>query len=81
MAAWRELLVEHKMLVHIFGATSSPSIATFAFQKWATSLECEFGTGETKTVKKDFCIDDCLKSAIDEDTAITLCTKLRSMLV
>ncbi|GAA6232368.1 uncharacterized protein LOC120493481, partial [Lates japonicus] len=73
-------LVEYKMLVHIFGATSSPSVATFALQKCATDFADEFGQETAKTVKFNFYVDDCLKSASDEDTAITLCTELRSML-
>lgn len=73
-------LVEHKMLVHIFGATSSPSVATFALQKCATDFAEEFGQETAKTVRKNFYVDDCLKSASDEDTAITLCAELRSML-
>lgn len=75
-----QALVEHKMLVHIFGATSSPSVATFALQKCATDFEDEFGQEAAKTVKKNFYVDDCLKSVTDEDTAITLCADLRTML-
>ena len=73
-------LVEHKMLVHIFGATSSPSVATFALQQCATDFADEFGQETAKTVKKNFYVDDCLKSTYDEDTAVILCTELRSML-
>lgn len=73
-------LVEHKMLVHIFGATSSPSVATFALQKCATDFEDEFGQEIAKMVKKNFYVDDCLASTVDEDKAITLCADLRSML-
>ena len=73
-------LVEHKMLVHIFGATSSPSVATFALQKCATDFVEEFGQETAKTVKKNFYVDDCLRSVSDENTAITLCAELRSML-
>ncbi|KAJ8410005.1 hypothetical protein AAFF_G00210460 [Aldrovandia affinis] len=77
---YEQELLEHKMLVHIFGATSSPSVATFALQKCATDFEDEFGHEAAKTVKKNFYVDDCLKSTTDEDTAITLCADLRSML-
>lgn len=73
-------LVEHKMLVHIFGATSSPSVATFALQKCATDFADEFGQEVANTVKKNFYVDDCLKSTANEDTAITICAELRSML-
>ncbi|KAK0147908.1 hypothetical protein N1851_012369 [Merluccius polli] len=73
-------LVEHKMLVHIFGVTSSPSVANFALQKCATDCEDDFGHETAKTVKRNFYVDDCLKSTTDEDTAIKLCADLRSML-
>lgn len=73
-------LVEHKMLVHIFGATSSPAVATFALQ-CATDFQGEFGQETAKTVKKKIYIDDCLKAILsDEDIAITLCAELRNML-
>ncbi|KAK5866387.1 hypothetical protein PBY51_020583 [Eleginops maclovinus] len=77
---YEQELVEHKMLVHIFGATSSPSVATFALQKCATDFEEEFCQEAARTVKKKFYVDDCLKSTTDEDTAIALCADLRNML-
>ncbi len=77
---YEQELVEYKMLVHIFGATSSPSVATFALQKCATDFVEEFGEEAANTVKKNFYVDDCLKSTSDEDTATTLCANLRSML-
>ncbi|KAL7880976.1 hypothetical protein SRHO_G00032300 [Serrasalmus rhombeus] len=77
---YEQELVEHKMLVHIFGATSSPSVATFALQKCATDFEEEFGHEAVKTVKNNFYVDDCVTSIKDENTAITLCADLRSML-
>ncbi|XP_063749569.1 uncharacterized protein LOC134870954 [Eleginops maclovinus] len=77
---YEQELVEHKMLVHIFRATSSPSVATFALQKCATDFEEEFCQEAARTVKKNFYVDDCLKSTTDEDTAITLCADLRNML-
>lgn len=77
---YKEKLAEHKMLVHIFGATSSPSVASFALQKCATDFEREFGQEAARTVKKNFYVDDCLKSIAEEDAAITLCSDLRNML-
>lgn len=64
----------------IFGATSSPSVATFALQKCATDFVEEFGPEAAKTVKTNFHVDDCLTSTTDEDTAVKLCADLRSML-
>lgn len=68
------------MLVHIFGAPSSPSVANFALQKCATDFEEELGPETANTVRKNFYLDDCLKSTTDDKTAISLCEDLRSML-
>ena len=73
-------LAEFKMKVHIFGATSSPSVATYAMQRCAADFEEEFGQEAATTVKKNFYVDDCLKSVADEDAAVTLCCNLRGML-
>lgn len=75
---YEQELVEHKMLVHFFGATSSLSVATFALQKCATDFEDDFG--QEATVKKKNHVEDCLKSTTDENTAITPCSDLRNML-
>lgn len=62
-------LVEYKILVHIFGATS-PSGATFALQKGAkVDLANEFGQEAAKTVKNNFYVNDCLKSTTDEKSS------------
>lgn len=68
------------MMVHIFGATWSPSVATFVLQKCATDFAEEFGPDTAQTIRENFSVDDCLKSTLDEDTAINLCAELRSML-
>lgn len=73
-------LVEYKMLVHIFGATSSPSVATFALQKCASDFGSEFTPEAARTVFKNFYVDDCIKSTIDEDGAVSLAANLTEML-
>lgn len=77
---YKQELVEYKMLVHLFGATSSPSIATFVLQKCASDHEEEFGHETAETVRRIFYVNDCLKSVKDEGTAITLRTNLINML-
>ncbi|TWW77722.1 hypothetical protein D4764_12G0011120 [Takifugu flavidus] len=61
------------MMVHIFGTTLSSSVATFALQKCATDFTEEFGPETAQTIRKNFYVDDCLKPALDEDKAITVC--------
>ncbi|KAK7879138.1 hypothetical protein WMY93_034081, partial [Mugilogobius chulae] len=77
---YSQQLVEYKMKVHIFGATSSPSVATFAMQKCASDFGEEFGSDAVTTVLKNFYVDDCIKSTVDEDSAISLAAALTTML-
>ena len=72
-------LEEYKMVVHIFGATSSPSCATFALQQCARDNVGNFDTEVTQTVLKNFYVDDCLKSVRFEKDAITLAKDLLSL--
>ena len=53
---------EYRMTVHLFGATSSPGCANFALKSTANDFEEEFGASATDFVRKDFYIDDGLKS-------------------
>ena len=50
---------EYAMQVHLFGATSSPSCASFALQKTAEDHKDEFDEETINTVKKNFYVDDC----------------------
>lgn len=45
-----------------------------------TDFAEEFDPEKAQAIRKNFYVDDCLKSALDEDTAITLRAELRSML-
>lgn len=50
---------EYRMLVHIFGAVSSPSCAIFALQKTAEDNEHGFPPQVAETVRSNFYVDDC----------------------
>ena len=69
-------LAEHKMTVHLFGATSSPSCASFALRKCAEDQSQEFRAEVVQTVLQNFYVDDCLKSVATEEEAITMCQDL-----
>lgn len=71
---------EFQMLVHLFGATSSPSCANFALRKTADDNLEGFDEEVTDTVKRNFYVDDCLKSVGDSDKAIVLASDLRRLL-
>lgn len=72
-------LVKHKMVVHIFGATSSPSCASFALRKCAEDHSNEFGPIVVDTVHQNFYVGDYLKSVATEEKAIALCQDLRAI--
>ena len=60
---------EYQMLIHLFGATSSPSCAGFCLRKVAEEFEDEFSPETIETIRKNFYVDDYLKSVSDTKTA------------
>ena len=68
------------MLVHLFGAISSPACANFALRKTAEDNKGSFSLEVTHTVKRNFYVDDCLKSLPAEPSAIAHVNSLRSLL-
>ena len=72
---------QYRMTVHIFGATSSPSVCNFALKRTAddNSQHCESGAAEV--IKDNMYVDDCLVSTESEEKAITLVQDMRSMCV
>ena len=63
-------LEEYQMNVHLFGAVSSPSCSNFALKKAADDAEKIVGTEAADVLRKNFYVDDCLRSEGKEDTAI-----------
>ena len=66
----------YQMLVHLFGATSSPSCASFSLKKTATDNQGHFDVETTITVNRNFYVDYCLKSVPSTDQAVRLSRKL-----
>jgi len=71
---------EYKMLVHLFGATSSPSVCCFALRKTAEDNAHLYSSEAIDTVLRNFYMDDCLKSVETIEEAIKLQEELRSLL-
>ena len=69
----------YKMQVHLFGATSSPSCAAYAFKKTAVDNGDLFEPEVATTVERNFYVDDLLKSVKTEDEAIKLATDLQTL--
>ena len=55
-------LEEYQMVVHLFGAASSPSCSNFALRKTAEDNSQHFPEAVVSTVKNNFYVDDCLKA-------------------
>lgn len=71
---------DFKMLVHLFGATSSPSVCCFILRKTAEDNAHLFDTDTIDTVLRNFYMDDCLKSVETVSGAIKLQEELRCLL-
>jgi hypothetical protein len=69
------VLQEYQMTVHLFGAVSSPSICNFALRNIPDDNDLELPI--TKIMKRNFYVDDCLKSVDQEENAIQLVHELR----
>ena len=73
-------LVDHQMLVHLFGAKSSPCCASFALRKTALDNQSEFDVQTVDTVNRNFYVDDCLKSVATVPEANGLVRQLTDLL-
>jgi len=67
-------------MVHLFGGVSSPSCAYFALRKTADDNEEDYGPEIINTVKRNFYVDDCLKSVQSEQIATNHMKDLTSFL-
>ena len=65
-------LEEYEMCVHLFDAISSPSCANIALKKTSDDSQDSFGKEAAATVKRDFYVDDLLKSQKTEESATDL---------
>ena len=68
------------MIVHLFGGVSSPSCANYALQKTADENAEHFDQETIQTVKRNFYVDDCLKSVKDDQQPRRLVNQLRQLL-
>ncbi|XP_039867392.1 uncharacterized protein LOC120721259 [Simochromis diagramma] len=64
------------MKVHLFGAVSSPSCANYALQRTADDNAQQFPAEVVDTVKRNFYVDDCLKSVASEEEAEHMVNRL-----
>lgn len=74
-----EPMEEFRMTVHLFGATSSPSVASYALRRTAEDHKDVASPDAVQTVLCNFYVDDCLRSVATEDDAVTLVNDLRAL--
>ena len=58
------------MTVHLFGGVSSPACANYALKRTADDNEDEYGSEAVNTLRRNFYVDDVLKSASTENESI-----------
>ncbi len=71
-------LEEYAMTVHLFGASSSPSIANYALKRTADIAEQRINKEVAETIRANFYVDDCLKSVPSVSDAIRAIQDLQS---
>ena len=71
--------IEMRMCVHLFGAASSPGCANFGLKQVATDNQEEFGCAVADFLRRDFYVDDGLKSLPSDSEAIGMIHKTKEM--
>nr|XP_021329205.1 uncharacterized protein LOC110439111 [Danio rerio] len=74
-----EPVEEFRMTVHLFGATSSPSVASYALRRTAEDHKDAASPDAVQTVLRNFYVDDCLRSVTTENVAVNLVSDLRAL--
>lgn len=72
-------LKEYQMTVHPFGAVSSRSCPNFALRKTADGNKKTFGNAAADTLRRNFYVDDCLRSVSMGATAKEQIESLREV--
>ena len=72
-------VIECRMKVHVFGASSSPGCANFALRQTAKDNANLFGKVATQTLLRNFYVDDLLKSVKDQNAAQELSGKVNAL--
>ena len=70
---------EYRMAVHLFGATSSPGCCNYALKSTADDNETSIGSDAAEFLRKDFYVDDGLKSLATTSEAISLMKETKEM--
>ena len=72
-------IVEYRMNVHLFGATSSPGVANYGLKKTAQVSIEKYGDQATTFLQREFYVDDGLKSFATSEEAIKTITEAQAI--
>ena len=67
------------MTVHIIGATSSPSCSSYALRRTAIDNEDQFDKDVTKTLFRNFYVDDMLRSKEDVNSSVKFIQNVKQL--
>ena len=70
---------EYRMTVHLFGAVYSPASANFGFRRIACDFKVKYGDEASQFLKRNFYVDDGLKSVQSTEQATELIKATRAM--
>ena len=70
---------KHRLNVPLFGAASSPGCSDFAFKATADDNEAAAGYAAADFLRRDFYVDDALKSMAAEEEAVELVKDIKEM--
>jgi len=69
-----------RMKTHLFGGVWSPSCCSFVLRRTADDNESRFSQAAVDTVRRNFYVDDCLKSVASSTEAVKLVEELSDLL-
>ncbi len=69
--------LQYRLLVHVFGAVSSPSCSNFALRYTVSDDKTDIDPEVRETILKAFYVDDCMKSTDTNERAIRLLHNVR----
>ena len=72
--------VEFKMRVHVFGATSSPSCASYSLRRTTEDNKHEYDEAVIDSALTNFYVDDFMKSVKKEEEAIHMVENMTSLM-
>ena len=72
--------IQLRMCSHLFGATSSPCVASYALRRVADDNLSQADGAALATIRRNFYVDDLLKSVASCEEAIAMISSTRSLL-